>query len=249
MTYAAPVTRKMLHFNNLNYYAIPALPKHWKAPTWLTIELGIFAGRLYFEYNEYSDLCKFLGRQEAVIKLDETTDEDMVPVELSGVEAVLNGAADEVADDTIREEIERRTTQGKSFTNKPLTFLQEWLAVRRKGQDFAHTPMGHVCQDKPLTANHPFFGRADHDGVLRPKPSSTTHHQGKQGAMGADGTVDDFEFEDDMGEEDGYDDNGDDEDSYPDDGGDAEVMHRGDMLSKEDGHELEDRIDSSDEAS
>ena len=39
----------------------------------------------------------------------------------------------------------------------PLAFLHDWLAIRRKGQEFLHTPMGFVCQDKPLTANHPFF--------------------------------------------------------------------------------------------
>src|SRR3954471_2268109 len=47
--------------------------------------------------------------------------------------------------------------RAQSFTTKPLTFLQEWLAVRRKGQDFVHTPMGQVCQGKPLLENHPFF--------------------------------------------------------------------------------------------
>jgi hypothetical protein len=49
LTYSAPVTRKMLHFNSLDYYAIPSLPKGWKAPGWLMIELGIFAGRLCFQ--------------------------------------------------------------------------------------------------------------------------------------------------------------------------------------------------------
>src|SRR5436190_13431489 len=60
LTYAGPVTRKMLHFNGLGYYAVPALPARWKPPTWLTIELGIFAGRLYFQFEEYCDICKYL---------------------------------------------------------------------------------------------------------------------------------------------------------------------------------------------
>jgi len=47
------------------------------------------------------------------------------------------------------------------FARKPLTFLHEWLATRRKGQDFASTPMGHVCQGKPLKADHPFFMKAE----------------------------------------------------------------------------------------
>ena len=247
LTYAAPVTRKMLHFNDLNYYAIPSLPKHWKAPAWLTVELGIFAGRLYFEYNEYSDLCKYLGRQEAAMKLDETLDDDVARIQLNGTETVLDGAADEVAGEAIDEEVDKRTTQGKSFTTRPLTFLQEWLAVRRKGQDFAHTPMGHVCQDKPLTANHPFFGRAEQEGIPRPKDSTTTHHQEKKTDGAADGAADDCELDDDIGDEDSYDDSGDDEGSYSDDGVDADVMYREDVLSKEDGYELRDRIDFSDE--
>lgn len=102
LTYAAPITRKMIHFNNLNYYSTPALTATWKAPGWLSAELGIFAGRTYFAYTEYAELCKVLGNSDA------------------------KGESDK-------------------FTKKPLSFLQEWIAVRRKEQDFTHTPMGHVC--------------------------------------------------------------------------------------------------------
>lgn len=35
--------------------------------------------------------------------------------------------------------------------------MHEWLAVRRKDQDFEHTPMGFVTTSKPLTSDHPFF--------------------------------------------------------------------------------------------
>ncbi|KAL3460831.1 hypothetical protein BJX64DRAFT_289961 [Aspergillus heterothallicus] len=38
-----------------------------------------------------------------------------------------------------------------------LIFLQEWLAIRRQGQDISDTPMGHVCQDLQLRSDHPFF--------------------------------------------------------------------------------------------
>jgi hypothetical protein len=61
IVYAAPVTRRMLHFNNLNYYAIPPLPRDFNAPVWLKIELGIFAGRLYFNWDEYEAIRKYLG--------------------------------------------------------------------------------------------------------------------------------------------------------------------------------------------
>ncbi|EGX46168.1 hypothetical protein AOL_s00110g332 [Orbilia oligospora ATCC 24927] len=43
------------------------------------------------------------------------------------------------------------------FTGKPLSFLQEWVTLKRKGQDFLHTPMGYHCQSKALLKSHPFF--------------------------------------------------------------------------------------------
>lgn len=157
LTYAAPVTRKMLHFNNLTFYAVPSLPTGWKPPPWLTIELGIFAGRLYFEYDEYSDMRKYLGcRQDNSARVDEPREDAMSPTNKLH-EPDMDGARDSVEE----EEKETETSTGqqvqKSFTAKPLVFLQEWLAMRRKGQDFTHTPMGHVCQGKTLAASHPFF--------------------------------------------------------------------------------------------
>jgi hypothetical protein len=39
--------------------------------------------------------------------------------------------------------------------------VHEWIALRRKGQDFEHTPMGFVTTGKLLTKNHPFFRAFD----------------------------------------------------------------------------------------
>jgi hypothetical protein len=150
LAYAAPVTRKMLHFNNLTYYAIPALPIGWRPPIWLTTELGIFAGRLYFDFDEYSDLRKYLGFRETGVKTLDTTEDAMSRTELHGQDREAGEIPDEQDTNT-------GALQVQSFTAKPLTFLQEWLAIRRKGQNFTHTPMGYVCHGKPLTENHPFF--------------------------------------------------------------------------------------------
>ncbi|KAF7676522.1 hypothetical protein GT037_006027 [Alternaria burnsii] len=127
--YAAPVTRRMLHFNQLDYYAIPALPTDFKAPVWLRVEMGLFAGRLYLEWDEYYQLLEYLG-----------------------------------LDENLSQHREKNT-----FAKKPLTFVHEWLALRRKGQDFEHTPMGFVTTGKPLTENHPFFRKLAHgdDPALR----------------------------------------------------------------------------------
>ncbi|KAL8827547.1 MAG: hypothetical protein Q9191_003114 [Dirinaria sp. TL-2023a] len=134
LTYAAPIAKRMLHFNSLDYYTVPAMPQGWKSPSWLTIELGIFAGRLYFDFEEYRDLRVSLG-------LDE------------------NDAVNASEQNASRTEASSRPIF-KSTVNV-LPFLQDWLAIRRRGQDFSHTPMGFVCENKRLTAEHQFFKKAD----------------------------------------------------------------------------------------
>ena len=187
LTYAAPVTRKMSLFNKLEYYAVPNLPTGWRAPTWLTIELGIFAGRLYFEFEEYGELCNYLGfGTEPSEKLD-------VPG--------TDGAADDEFDKaTIARE-------APSFTANPLTFIHEWLAVRRKGQDFNHTPMGMVCQGKPLTAKHPFFTRIENDSVPRANTVGVRNGEGNADV----GSDDDAASETEALEDDEYFDEGQDD--------------------------------------
>ena len=65
LIYSAPVTKKMLHFSNLTYYALPALPAGHVIPSWLTIELGIFAGRLYMGFNECAPLVKYIENNDS----------------------------------------------------------------------------------------------------------------------------------------------------------------------------------------
>jgi len=65
IVYSAPVTRRMLHFNNLDYHSTPPLPPTFKAPVWLKIELGIFSGRLYFSWDEYDKLCAYVGVKDS----------------------------------------------------------------------------------------------------------------------------------------------------------------------------------------
>lgn len=168
MTYAAPVTRKMLPFHDLCYYVISALPIGWKPPTWLRIELGIFAGRLYFEFKEYAEILKYLAleSQDGRAKLREETFEDGYVAEMAITNSQEGKCRPVVAtDDQIYEASGRKVDVSKAqaarlpICNKPLSFLQEWLAIRRKGQDFTHTPMGYVCQGKVLKVDHPFFRR------------------------------------------------------------------------------------------
>jgi hypothetical protein len=196
LTYAAPVTRKMLHFNSLGYYALPPLPHGWKPPTWLTIELGIFAGRLYFEFEEYGELRKYLGFHEDDAKILE--DSDGAPRSIELLET--DGAAEEIADGL---EMGTSARQAQSFTAHPLTFLQEWLAIRRKGQDFTHTPMGHVCQSKQLTASHPFFTRFEYDGSAKSNNASVRNGKGREENVGVRAD-DDLASDKEVYEDDGY---------------------------------------------
>lgn len=61
MTYAAPVTKNMLHFNALSYYVIPLLPVNYAVPDWLSVELGVLAGRLYMSFEECTAVKRYLG--------------------------------------------------------------------------------------------------------------------------------------------------------------------------------------------
>ena len=197
LTYAAPVTRKMLHFNDLTYYAVPALPMEWKPPTWLITELGIFAGRLYFDFDEYDDLLKYLGFQEHYAVAPYTTNNIMSPSEAYEQDREGQEMAAE-------QEMNKTAQRVQSFTAKPLTFLHEWLAVRRKGQDFTHTPMGHVCQGKPLTESHPFFTTTERNGILRINDTVGVG-SAQRGEENEEGSADDDTTSDqDLCEDDGY---------------------------------------------
>lgn len=155
ITYAAPVTRRMLHFQNLDYYTIPALPASWKAPQWLKAQLGLFAGRLYFEWDEYAYLADLYGISESEdVGATEHDDEDQ-----ERPPAAERDGANE--DQTMTIQRDAKPTARKLFASRPLNFMQEWLAVRRRGQDFSHTPLGFIASGKPLFTEHHFFRQGD----------------------------------------------------------------------------------------
>jgi hypothetical protein len=205
LAYSAPVTRKMLYFSTLTYYAVPALPLGWKAPAWLTTELGIFAGRLYFDFDEYSHLKMYLGFRETGTKPSDGKDDSLASTEFQEKAMEDREAAGDQHKNTSAQEV-------RSFTAKPLTFLQEWLAVRRKGQDFTHTPMGYVCQSKPLTESHPFFAPPEKNVAARNNHAAgvTSNRRREENEGGsADNSV---TSDQDSCEDNGYFDEGEDED-------------------------------------
>lgn len=191
VVYSAPVTRKMLHFDDLYFYSVPALPPNWRAPSWLIHDLGIFSGRLYFRFEEYETLCGYLG----------------LKWQSQAATFVKDGPARELlVDDEDGDKIDHSPTDQKNrqypFTNRPLLFMQEWLTIRRKGQDFALTPMGYICQGKRLAEDGSFLiENTAGEEVEDPKGSDSdviveVEEENNGGLVGSvdelDGELDDF---------------------------------------------------------
>ncbi|KAI1385347.1 uncharacterized protein F4822DRAFT_445312 [Hypoxylon trugodes] len=169
LTYAAPVTRRMLHFNNLRFYSMPPLPDEWQPAEWFTTELGLFAGRLYFEWSEYDSICRILGIDSSALGVEEF-DSSEAETNEQYTESVTGGRADATLDrangvqDAHNNRVGGARRPSQKFcglTPKPYTFVQEYLAVRRRGQDFTHTPMGFICSGKPLSQDSAFFRRIE----------------------------------------------------------------------------------------
>lgn len=135
IAYAAPVTSNMVVFDTLRFYAIPTLPDSWRAPAWLVCDLGIFAGRLYFDFGEQGQpLYQALGLPPP----------SLPPKERSTA----------VTDVDLWHELPYEETpeyeRSEPFSGNALIFVQNWLAVRRKGQDFSQTMMGELCRGRRL---------------------------------------------------------------------------------------------------
>ena len=156
IAYAAPITKNMLHFNRLSYYVLPRLPVGYTAPSWLSIELGIFAGRLYIDFPECAPLTKYL----------------------------------QLSDETDAESQQSNSEKVGVFTKNLVSFLLEWLTLRRKGQDIMHTPMGYVCLGRPLHESHPFFVARGADAADVIEPSAAGRRTGGNVDGAEDGDTD-----------------------------------------------------------
>ncbi|KAF4549176.1 Hypothetical protein D9617_23g005910 [Elsinoe fawcettii] len=64
LCYATPVTKSMRHFSKLTYFSIPSLPADHTPPSWLAIEVGILAGRMYFDGDELDGMREYLGLKD-----------------------------------------------------------------------------------------------------------------------------------------------------------------------------------------
>ena len=135
ITYAAPVTRAMLVFDTLKLYSVPSLPASWRAPIWLVRDLGIFAGRLYFDFDEQSHaVYQALGLPPPVSMTEN------VSIELTETDLWLELPFGDP---------QPEAKEGP-FSKNPLLFMQEWLGIRRKGQDFSQSMVGELIRGRRL---------------------------------------------------------------------------------------------------
>ncbi|KAF2838260.1 hypothetical protein M501DRAFT_1017279 [Patellaria atrata CBS 101060] len=189
-TYAAPITRKMLHFNGLSFCAVPSFPGNFKAPKWLTVQLGFLAGRLYFELDEYEEILDFfhLASSEG-----DPEDGAHIVTEDKSLEEIGQNQGQDLAvtgNSMVAENITR-------FTKKPLLFLEAWVSARRKNQDWVQTPVGYITHGKHLAESHSFFSEANEEEVPKKfvRPSSPSEDM-RQMDNADEGTLDyDFMFE------------------------------------------------------
>ncbi|PNP48136.1 hypothetical protein TGAMA5MH_00793 [Trichoderma gamsii] len=65
IAYAAPITRAMTPFNQLRYYTFPPIPLDAEFPSWFRVELGVLAGRLYMDYEDWSLTNAFMRDSQA----------------------------------------------------------------------------------------------------------------------------------------------------------------------------------------
>ena len=139
ITYAAPATQDMIVFDALDFYSVPSLPESWRAPAWLVCDLGIFAGRLYFDFDEQSHI---LYNALSLPPPASPATGPQTPFSESEVQHEL------LSDEQTK--VQQRRPM--PFSPAPLLFMQEWLAIRRQGQDFSQTMMGELCRGRRLEA-------------------------------------------------------------------------------------------------
>lgn len=95
--------------------------------------------------------------------------------------------------------------------------VHDWLAVRRKAQDFEHTPMGFLTTGKPLTPDHPFFLRTSDDKDLNIQATFVPSRVEKAESEAGDDDQDELfydaedghgEYEEDEAQDDDFDETG-----------------------------------------
>lgn len=134
--YLPRVTQSMKSFDDLSFHCIPPLPPSWEPPTpELVIQLGLWAGQLYFPNHEtYLQLCAFLGVYTRPAQ--------------DGSGGIIS-----IQHDGFIKPAHRRGAMASlcPFTESPLPFLKELTGQRRKGMGYLSTHLGKVLHGRLLT--------------------------------------------------------------------------------------------------
>ncbi|KAF5691719.1 hypothetical protein FCIRC_297 [Fusarium circinatum] len=132
LTYTSPFTRSLLDVGTLAYFPVPTPKKGLVIPSWLSIEIGIMAGRLYLPYDQYTQLRSCLNADERAEHLASM-------------------------DDAHRSRKHILPNFGILSPQSLSKFLSEWISYRSQSSDITHTPMGYLTGNRDLPDNHPFF--------------------------------------------------------------------------------------------
>nr|RBQ90595.1 hypothetical protein FVER53263_09945 [Fusarium verticillioides] len=132
LTYTSPHTRSLLEVGHLAYYPVPTPKKELAISSWLSIEIGLMAGRLYLPYDEYTQL-------RSCLQVDEMAEPSVI------------------TDNVHRSRKQILPNFGVLNTQLLSRFLAEWIPYRSRSSDIMHNPMGYLLQNRDLPANHPFF--------------------------------------------------------------------------------------------
>ncbi|KAL5619795.1 hypothetical protein FOVSG1_002017 [Fusarium oxysporum f. sp. vasinfectum] len=132
LTYTAVFTRSLLEVGTLAYCPVPTPEKELAIPSWLSIEIGLMAGRLYLPYDEYTQL-------RICLEVEERADPSVI------------------TNDVHRRRKHILPNFGSVNAQSLSKFLTEWVPHRSRSSDIIHTPMGYLIKNRDLPENHPFF--------------------------------------------------------------------------------------------
>ncbi|KAJ4252346.1 hypothetical protein NW762_010944 [Fusarium torreyae] len=132
LTYTSPFTRSLLEVGTLSYFPVPTPNKRLAIPSWLSIEIGLMAGRFYLPYDEYTQLRICLEVSERAEPSATTDDVHRSRKHILPNFGIINA---------------------QSFSK----FLTEWISYRSRSSDIMHTPMGYLIENRDLPETHPFF--------------------------------------------------------------------------------------------
>ncbi|KAG9568088.1 hypothetical protein KCU71_g3382, partial [Aureobasidium melanogenum] len=134
-TFAPRVNKAMVSFSDLSFYTLTSNSSVRPFSAGAVRALNLFAGSLYLgSKSKYEALRGTLGL-----------------VSQQSITQDINVQSDGFVDPEDRRKI--RSLRSCPFSKSPVPFLKEVIMLRRNGQEFDHTHMGHLLGGKELTSS------------------------------------------------------------------------------------------------